>query len=181
MLVMTEENIKAELSYAYLHAIASRAGFSCAISNRHGDNAGIDAVISAYGQLAPDSTLTDFSLEVQLKATAKPRRTTKQRPDRFSHVLEVPHYDKLRKTTTEAQRIMVVLYLPKQDHLWLNHSEYALVARRCAYWVSLRGAAASSNNSNQTVYVPTMNVFSVTALRTLMTRLSREERIDYAG
>ena len=41
--MLTEQNIEAELSYAYLHAVASRAGFSCEYRNRHLDGAGVDA------------------------------------------------------------------------------------------------------------------------------------------
>lgn len=36
-------DIEAELSYAYLHAVASKAAVCCKAGNRHDDNAGIDA------------------------------------------------------------------------------------------------------------------------------------------
>lgn len=44
--MLSEQNIEAELSYAYLHAVASRAGFSCEYRNRHLDGAGVDATIT---------------------------------------------------------------------------------------------------------------------------------------
>jgi len=47
--VLSDANIEAELSYAYLHAVASRAGFSCAVAERHLDDAGVDAVIREDG------------------------------------------------------------------------------------------------------------------------------------
>ncbi len=69
---MTTQNIEAELSYAYLHAVASRAGFSCEYRNRHLDGAGVGATITVNGQvLAADSKLCDFPVDVQLKATGK--------------------------------------------------------------------------------------------------------------
>ena len=176
---LTEENIKAELSYAYVHAIASRSGFSCGVGGRHDDNAGIDAKISEYGRLAPDSVLTDFCLHVQLKATSRPCRSPRGRPDRISFDLELAHYEKLRKTSTESQMILVVLFLPPSSHRWLNHSESSVIARRCAYWVSLRGAPASGNNGSQVVYIPRANVFSAEALTQLMVQLSREDRVAY--
>jgi hypothetical protein len=38
------QNIESELSYAYLHAIASRGGIICEVAGRHSDEAGVDAV-----------------------------------------------------------------------------------------------------------------------------------------
>ena len=38
---LTENDVKAELSYAYLHAVAARAGFGCEVANRHSDNVGV--------------------------------------------------------------------------------------------------------------------------------------------
>jgi len=64
--------------------------------------------------------------------------------------------------------------------LWLSHSEEALISRRCAYWVSLRGAPESQNKTHQTVYLPKSNVLSVESLLALLTRFSRREVIDYA-
>ena len=49
---MTENNIKAELSYAYLHAVAARASFGCESSGRHSDSAGVDAYLRIKERLA---------------------------------------------------------------------------------------------------------------------------------
>ena len=38
---LSENDIKSELSYASLHAIAARAGCECQVSQRHSDNRGI--------------------------------------------------------------------------------------------------------------------------------------------
>lgn len=46
---LTPENIESELSYAYLHAVAARAGVGCKVSNRHDDNAGVDAELTGWG------------------------------------------------------------------------------------------------------------------------------------
>jgi hypothetical protein len=179
--MLTCENIKSELSYAYLHAIASRAGFNCECTNRHADNVGIDARVSEYGRLDDDSVLTDFSLDVQLKATAKRLVSPRTRPSDLSYVLKVDQYDKLRNESAANQKILVVLFLPPAENYWLVHKTDQMVARRCAYWVSLRGAIASTNTDSLTVYLPKANILTVDSLRVLMTRLSRQERITYAG
>ena len=68
--MLTDQNIEAELSYAYLHAIASRAGFACEYTTRHMDSAAVDAIVREEGRfLAPNSELGSFELYVQLKAT----------------------------------------------------------------------------------------------------------------
>src|SRR5438132_479349 len=68
--MLTSQNVEAELSYAYLHTVASKAGFSCEYRNRHLDGAGVDATITEDGRkLAEDSILPSFAVDVQVKAT----------------------------------------------------------------------------------------------------------------
>ena len=176
--MLTQQNIEAELSYAYLHAVASRGGFSCTYSDRHLDDAGVDAVIREDGRkLATDSQLTSLELHVQLKATfQKPI----EQDGRFSYSLTVPRYDRLRTPRVNSPRILVVLYLPPNAEDWLRHSEDGLIAKRCAYWVSLRNAPESANPAHQTVYIPRSQMLSVESLTEIMTRSSRREEINYA-
>jgi len=176
--MLTENDIKSELSYAYLHAVASRAGFECAVTGRHGDGAGVDAVLRARERFFPDSLFVDFTVEIQLKATSQ---APVLRDGRYSFSLKVDHYDKLRTTETLASRLLVVLFLPENASEWLVHSEDSLITRRCAYWASLHGAPRSDNKAEQTVYVDKQNGFSAEALRSLMARFSRGERISHAG
>jgi hypothetical protein len=178
-LMLTDQNIESELSYAYLHAVASRAGFSCEYRNRHLDGAGIDATITEDGRrLAYDSILTSFSVDIQLKATC---RQLPESEGRLSYVLSIPHYDKLRLEALVAPRLLVLMRLPQRPEEWLEFTEEALVAKRCAYWVSLRGASASANNDYQTVYVPRANLLSTEGLTNLMASLSRLEVMRYVA
>jgi hypothetical protein len=175
--MLSDQNVEAELSYAYLHAVATRGGFACSYSTRHLDDACIDALVHEDGRLlAEDSIRTSFTLHVQLKAT---RVAPLEQSGRFSFALPVRQYNKLRETRLESSRILAILYLPEDPSEWLRHSKEALVAKRCAYWVSLRGAPASPNEMVQTVYVPQNQVLSVDGLRDVMIRCSREEEITY--
>ncbi|MBA3921339.1 MAG: DUF4365 domain-containing protein [Nostocaceae cyanobacterium] len=56
-------------------------------------------------------------------------------------------------------------------------TEIEVCLKRCAYWVSLRGQAESTNQTNVTVYVPRQNIFSVDALKTLIQRIAAGEAI----
>ncbi len=176
-MLLSENNIKAELSYAYMHAVASRSGCEAVVSGRHRDGAGVDAVISAKDRFASDSIFTDFSIDVQLKATSGEPAIDHR--GRFSHSLRLDHYNKLRDTERQSALILVVLFLPPNPEHWLVHSADGLIARRCAYWAGLRGAPESVNQATQTVYLPSENLFSVDGLRSVMTRVSRGDLIAY--
>ncbi|NLZ59725.1 MAG: DUF4365 domain-containing protein [Lentisphaerae bacterium] len=64
-----KQDIESELSYAYLYAVAAKAGFACQVSDRLSDNHGIDATVRVFEKMSQDSVLTDFSMDLQLKAT----------------------------------------------------------------------------------------------------------------
>ncbi|WP_425618606.1 DUF4365 domain-containing protein [Anatilimnocola sp. NA78] len=177
--MLTIQNIESELSYAYLHAIASQAGFECTCAGRHLDNACIDAIIREDGRrLAADSKLTSFEVHVQLKATFQ---IPTEQDGKYSFSLEIPHYNKLRHARIQSPRLLVVMYLPSSTDDWLSHSEDGLISKRCAYWVSLRNAPDSSNMRTQTVYIPRKQMLSSLSLSELMTRFSRREEINYAN
>jgi Domain of unknown function (DUF4365) len=173
-MLLSENEIEAELSYAYVHAVSARAGFACEYAGRHSDRAGIDARIHIRERLAPHAVFTDFSIEVQLKATSL---EPVLQDDRYSYWLTLDHYDKLRDVGTRNVRLLVVLFLPGDRSQWLLHSEDGLVTKRCAYWVCLQGAAASDNRAGQTVYIPRTNCFSHDGLRRLATRVACREAL----
>lgn len=175
-MAITKQDIESELSYAYLHAVASHAGFVCEVSGRLSDKQGIDARLGVY-EVFPNGILTDFSIQVQLKATVK---TPAISTDGISFgKLSIDQYDDLRSTSLESQRILVVLFLPEAPEEWLRCTEQELILKRCAYWVSLRGAPPSTNPVSQTVYLPVGNILSAGALRDIASRVSRGEEITY--
>lgn len=175
---LTSQNVEAELSYAYIHAVAAKAHMGCEVASRHDDSAGIDAKITAWGPFA-GGILQEVDLKVQLKATVKPPALV---GDSYSYSLSgLNRYDDLRSTEVATPRILVVLFLPQTSEDWLHHSEEALLMRKCAYWVSLRGAGASENEKTQTVYLPRTQLFDPHSLSRLMASLSRFELPTYQG
>jgi hypothetical protein len=174
---LSPPNIESELSYAYLHAVASRAGMSCREANRHEDNHGVDATLTAWGPFAGGGLLTEVDMKIQLKATVG------QPADdgtHFSYFLSgVNRYNDLRSATVSVARILVVLFLPADAQDWLGHSADQLVLRRCAYWQSLRGAPDITTSSGTTVKLPKTQVFSPDGLAQLAVRLSRRDIPQY--
>lgn len=174
---LTPENIESELSYAYLHAVASKAGVCCEVAGRHEDNAGVDARLVGWGPFPDGGWRQEVDLKIQLKATVKQPTTV---GDSLSYSLSgVPRYDDLRSEAVATPRILVVLFLPEKAENWITHTNDALSLHRCAYWVSLRGAKPSPNKTAQTVYLPKAQRFDVNGLTSLMAALSRNEIPTY--
>jgi hypothetical protein len=179
MALLPPIEIESELSYAYLHAVAANSGMSCESNGRHADNMGIDATIRVAERFSINSLLTDFSIEVQLKATIA---NAESREGRIPYVLKgIERYDKLRKTTVNPPKILVVLFLPREQSDWINVTTDHLLVRKCAWWVSLRGAPESNNTASVTVYLPEDQHYNSNNLRTLMARLSMGEELNYGG
>lgn len=169
---MFECNVKEELSYAYVHAVAARAGMGC---NRiHPDLDSGEVEIRCYRPPAVDSLYAP-RIELQLKATAVDlgSETT------FPYELKIKNYNDLR-VKRHLPALLVVLALPKAETEWLLHGEELLISKRCAYWHNLAGAPLVDNTSTRTISISRKNIFSPDALRELMIKVSREEEIGNA-
>lgn len=145
------QNKEAELSYAYLHAIAGKAGMSCKIGDRHDDGHGVDAEVNFRG-ITTHPYITQVQLNVQLKATvASPGNN----PDYASYYFDgVSRYDKLRTEDSCIYKILLVLFLPSDPTSWLTCTSDELILKRAAYWTCLYGAEATKNDTGQTIYLP---------------------------
>jgi hypothetical protein len=170
---MSPPNIESELSYAYLHAVASKVGMACRVTGRHEDNNGIDATLTAWGPFNNEGYLTEVDIKIQLKATTA---VPSDHSENLSYFLTgVNRYNDLRTATVCVARILVVLFLPKNPHDWVNHSADELALRKCAYWQSLRGAPATANQSGTTIYLPKAQMFTPQSLAELCVRLSNRD------
>lgn len=178
--MIRQQDTEAELSYAYLHAVAAKAGVACMDANRAHDNSGIDATLHIINDFGPMALLSEISLHVQLKATIKP--PTVRADGSLSYFLRnVDEYDRLRTRSSYPQRLLVVLFLPATTADWLSVTADQLVLMRAAYWVSLADAPASTNDSGQTVYLPSSQLLSPDGLVELFRRVAHREDLSYAG
>lgn len=169
--MLSPNDIKEQLSLAYIHAVASRAGFS--VEKVDVDRDSIDLKICARGQLADDAVLTSPELAVQLKATSR----ASFRDERLSFVLSRKNYNDLIAPSL-VPRILVVFVMPEEEDQWLTLTPESLILRRCAYWASLRGRAPTSNETGQTVQLSRQQTFTHEALRELLRKVAREEALD---
>lgn len=170
---LSSQNRESELSYAYLHAVASSVGVACEVAGRHADNAGVDARLVGWGPFTDRGLRREVDVKVQLKATVK---IPSEVDGALSYSLAgVSRYDHLRTDARSTPRILVVLFLPPAADEWITQSDSALSLHNCAYWVSLLGARASTNKFSQTVYLPKCQRFDGPGLLSLMSSLSRGE------
>lgn len=176
---LSPENIESELSYAYIHAVAAHAGVACKVAGRHDDNAGVDAELTAWGPFPSGGYRQEVDVKVQLKATVRVPAVV---GDSLSYSLAgIARYNDLRVETVSTPRILVVLFLPTEQGEWLAHTDDALSLRKCAYWVSLRGAPPSENQTAQTIYLPRSQRFDPSGLKTLVDQISQQNIPAYEG
>lgn len=173
---MLDTDIEAELSYAYLHAVATQAGFGCEVRGRSADNAGKDAQVSIYERLSAKTVFSDFSIEIQLKAC---KNRPKPKNGNLPFSIPIQNYNQLRSKENLAPHLLVVLFLPHDKKDWLNVTPEHLVLRECAFWVSLWMAKEVEGQESRTVYIPEQNILSPKGLRDVATILSEGRRIDY--
>jgi hypothetical protein len=170
--MLNENDIKEELSLAYIHAVAARAGFSCEHVRKDRDS--VDLHVCARGQLDPESIVASPVMAVQAKAGVIDPLPAGS----FDFRLKRKNYDDLRKRSL-IPRILVVFALPRDPAAWLALPEAELVLKRCAYWRALLNAPDPENEQYQVVRISRTNVFTGEALRELMVKTSRQQEITH--
>jgi hypothetical protein len=162
---------KQQLSVAYLHAVASAAGFVCQTPDVDDDS--IDRTVVARGWLHAKSVLRSPKIDVQLKSTT--REPLRAGEESFVFRLNKKNYDELRHRAM-VPRLLVVMLLPHDPVEWLEQDDDRMLTRYAAYYVSLAGRPASVHRGKVPVELPRKNLFIVANLRRLMVQASRRQR-----
>ncbi|WP_157267993.1 DUF4365 domain-containing protein [Azohydromonas aeria] len=154
---------KQQFSVALVRAVAAVCGLAYAEPGTDDDS--IDATIARRGG---GGTVRSPKLDLQLKCTGRPDF----RDDVLAFPLLKKNYDELRPIDVMVPRILVVVALPDHDpNSWLTCSQDEYVAKRCAYWMSLRGRPDTLNDTSVTVHLPRTQVFDPLALHGMFDRL----------
>lgn len=154
---------KEQFSKAYVHAVATVAGFQ--VANYAVDDDSIDVTISASGNTG---LARKPKIDVQLKCTSQDVVDD----EKLSFPLDVRAYDNLRSDDLCSPRILVVVVVPDKIDDWLAQDEKNLALSHCGYWMSLRGKPAINNNTSKTVHLPRSQIFSAEALMEIMTAVN---------
>lgn len=168
--MLAPNDVKEELSIAYVHAVCTRAGYSVAPGGKDRDS--IDLQVRARGSF-PRAALMSPMLDLQLKATAIDLAPY---PDTFPFDLPVNNYKALIGRTA-VPRLLVIFAMPPDESDWLNWTEDAVVLRRAAYYLNLKGMPATENATTQRVHLRRANVFNPETVRVLLERVANEEEL----
>ena len=156
----TDNDRKAELSFAYLAALAAKAGYTC----QRGPQPDVDSIDATIR--SGDSRRT--ACDVQLKATS----TRDQRNDGFHFRLSMKNYNDL-SAARMVPLILLVLELPSDEAQWLECSVEQLTMRRCGWWEWLSESEPTDAGS-KTIVIPTAQRLGVSGIAPLMARLRGE-------
>ena len=131
-MALPENQVKEELSYAFIHAIASRAGFSCDRPTK--DFQSMDVQVNSEGKACNDALFMQTYLGLQLKATSEAFPDQ----DPFSYSLPMKNYNDLR-VRTAIPKLLVVFFLPPDANKWLQHQhgEHLITEEMCVLFESL--------------------------------------------
>lgn len=154
--ILSANQRKAELSFAYLAALSAFAGYTC----QRGPEPDLDSIDATIR--SGDSMRSQF--DVQLKATSVPDR----RQDGIHFRLHRKNYNDLT-LKRQSPLILVVLELPIHENDWLVCTADQLLLRRCAWWMSLRGHTPIDAGS-RVVKIPDTQRLTETSLEQLMNR-----------
>jgi hypothetical protein len=156
-----------QFSFAYVRAVAARAGFH--VSQPEVDVDSVDLMLSASTR---QGFLIRPRLELQVKCTG--REVADQGDIPFA--LPVNNYNDLRADTLVPSLLVLVL-VPSEVERWLSETDERLCLHRCGYWLSLRNFPATENTESVTVRFPRSQRFTSSAVQALMTRIERGEEL----
>ena len=166
--MLTRQHRQEGLARAYIQAVAARCGFSCAYRDfDYGIDLTIREVIDRRGRLIESG----LGIDVQAKSSTLAYAENGD----LVHDLEARSYNDLCHGRIGSPRILILMVLPEEEVQWTTLTEETLVLRRCAYWLSLRGATPSNNVRSVRVRIPRSQIFSLEALGDLMNRVRHGE------
>jgi len=175
---MPENEIKSELGLAYVHAVASRLGCACQKSERQTDNMGVDLTLRFKGDFGQPIGYRSPVLDIQVKSTAVPLANDSQGRGIVFDGISQSVYDDFRDENRVVPAILVLFALPENPDDWLYLDEDQLLLKRCAYWVSLRGATGNMKR----IFIPRTQLFCVDQLRdVILTTLAQRNELRYAN
>lgn len=170
--MLSQQDIKEELSINYAHAVATEASFG--FHEWRNDRDSVDVSIRAKGKLVDEPETLSPGLDVQLKAEVEPD----VEDGRVLHDLKVKNYEELRGGGYNLNRILVLLALPESPENWLDCGPEELIARRCCYWYSLRTLPEVDNQVTRRIKIPQEQRFTPEGLTEIMKTIARGEEVD---
>lgn len=126
-------SVQANLSYAYLAAVTSMAGYALQMTNMDADGLGIDGLVIGNAGDVPNARLA-----VQVKSTTNYSTLA---DGTFSYQLKnIKTYKDCCSYHSRAPIILCVYIMPSLDSDWIAQDEGGLTLSHGMYWVPLYNA-----------------------------------------
>ena len=138
--LLSDNQRKAEISHAYLAALAARDGYSM----QRGPDPDVDSIDATIRSGPPHRGVID----IQLKATATPD----EKEDGLHFRLKRKNYNDLVGSRA-VPLLLIVLELPPNESEWLDCTPERLIIRKCGWWRSLAGQDPVDAGS-RTIVIP---------------------------
>lgn len=92
--------------------------------------------------------------------------------------MPIRNYDDLRPDNLAIPRILAIVNVPpgNDPEEWLDHHPDRLCLRSTAFWLSLFGYKATSNEVKVTVRIPTDQKLTAEALRAMVVKIGNGDR-----
>jgi hypothetical protein len=164
---MDPQKQKEQFNYAYMCALAAQAGLNRVDTVVDDDS--IDVSFKSRGYLG--QPIRSPQIEFQLKCTSQDLIDG----DVIKYPLSKKNYDDLRGSDFAAPRYLAVLLVPAEVDAWVSHNEQHIALFNNCYWLSLKHAEPTDNNTQVTVSIPLAQRLTSTILRTMMDRASQGE------
>jgi len=156
--MLSENDRKAELSFAWVAALAANEGFTV----QRGPSPDVASVDVTIRTGSPDHR----AIDVQLKATSRPSK----QPDGLHFRLKRKNHDDLAAGKRSLPLVLVVLELPRDESVWLQCSSEGMILRKCGWWLSLAGREPLDSETT-TVVLPRSQRFDESGLTPLFERV----------
>ena len=138
--LLSDNQRKAEISHAFLAALAARDGYSM----QRGPDPDVDSIDATIRSGVPRRE----AIDVQLKATATPD----EKEDGLHFRLKRKNYNDL-VSPRAVPLLLVVLELPAEESEWVDLTPERLIIRKCGWWLSLSGQDPMDAGS-RTIVIP---------------------------
>jgi len=160
--MLTQQEIQQQLSWAYVSAIAARAGVG--LSKPQSDF-GTDGTFRRIEKHNGQYLDMGLPLDFQLKASTNWSHKDKE----LIHDLDADAYRRLvtRKINGGSPIVLLLFTMPEEEQKWIEQSEDELLVRHCCYWWEVP-SDWSDNTSTQRIFIPRDQQLTPSSLTTLL-------------
>ncbi len=164
---MTEQDIEAALSEAYVYSVAARLG---AITSIHSRDYGIDGTFSEVMYIDGQRVHCGGTINYQLKASKR----CILKDTEIVYSIKKDAYNRLVaiKNNSAIPCILLVLSLPSDSDKWFEINEDYLQLRKCCYWLYWK-ETTPIETSSASLHIPRNQQFTPDALNLLFEQFKR--------